>query len=181
MPEEIHSGGLELNNLSGPDPFKALYDSTVLRFRDFMNLQFHSAKPHKQHTRSHATCNLPILNHTTNEPEHVIQAAKLKSPKILTAELLEISLQLLPGTEEHSALLSAQHKGVLVMHSNAGHLGVQLGQRGALQRCDGLELKHCLASATRGHLPIISNVLDRISWVLQHPLHHKYFDHFTTP
>lgn len=47
---------------------------------------------------------------------------------ILTAKLLEVSLQLLVGAEEDPSLFSAHHEGALLMDGDAGNLCVQLGE-----------------------------------------------------
>lgn len=57
--------------------------------------------------------------------------------QILTAKLLEVSLELLAGAEEDPSLLSAQHEGALLVHGDAGNLRVQLGQRRALLEAPG--------------------------------------------
>lgn len=81
-----------------------------------------------------SSCNQRVLKHTINKPERIAPPCSPFPPGILTAELLEVGLQLLPGAEEDPALLGAHHEGALVVHGDAGHLGVQLGERGALRR-----------------------------------------------
>lgn len=56
---------------------------------------------------------------------------------ILTAKLLEVSLQLLAGAEEDPSLFSAHHEGALLMDGDAGHLCVQLGECQALLEASG--------------------------------------------
>jgi len=51
----------------------------------------------------------------------------------LTAELVEVGLDLPPGVEEHSALFRADGDHAVLVHGDARHLGVELGHGHALQ------------------------------------------------
>lgn len=127
---------------------------------------------------------------TTGVPAGAPSSAQEKTTLvgILTAKLLEVSLELLAGAEEDPSLLGAHHEGALLVDGDAGHLRVQLGERRALRGRTGSERlpEHpCLASPPlplpfpsgifffpSKDSPIKSNVLVgvRISWVLGHPL-----------
>lgn len=90
----------------------------------------------RQAPATSASSNTQLTNLSAS-PAHAAERTHPRSPfppGILTAELLEVGLQLLPGAEEDPALLGAHHEGALVVHGDAGHLGVQLGERGALRR-----------------------------------------------
>lgn len=76
----------------------------------------------------------PSIGGTTAAPT----LARERAPApILTAKLLEVSLELLAGAEEDPSLFSAHHEGALLVHGDAGHLGVQLGESRALREAPG--------------------------------------------
>lgn len=94
-------------------------------------------------------CAVGVLAGTTGAPTSAWE--KTTPMRILTAELLEVGLQLLAGTEEDPSLLGAHHEGALLVHGDAGHLCVQLGKRRALRGGTGserLQGQPCLAPPT---------------------------------
>lgn len=72
--------------------------------------------------------------HTTSADSVLTQRRRVIFRWELTAELVEVRLDLPPGVQEHSASLRSHGNHAVLVHRDTCHLGVELSHRHALEQ-----------------------------------------------